>query len=79
MCMGQGSTAVFLSCVEQTTAMWSITFKTPESKAAELANLLKDPKAAKVRSLETESIEFAMTDRSRQGVHTSVLARRRAL
>ena len=42
------STALFMGSVDKNTVMWSLSSKMPQSQAAELSALLKDPAAAQV-------------------------------
>ncbi|KAK9837382.1 hypothetical protein WJX84_006687 [Apatococcus fuscideae] len=46
LAMGQRGVALFMCSVEKTTAMWSLSWKAPESTSAELNAIFQDPSAA---------------------------------
>ena len=48
LAMGQRGVALFMCSVEKTTAMWSLSWKAPESTSAELNAIFQDPSAAQV-------------------------------
>ena len=48
MSLSRSDALLFMGPVDRTTVLWSLSFKAPESRAAELHALFKDPKAAQV-------------------------------
>ena len=48
MSLSRADALLFMSPVDRTTVLWSLSFKAPESRAAELHTLFKDPTAAQV-------------------------------
>ena len=74
--MGKANISNFIGSVDSNTIMWSLSFPAPESKAAELNFLFKDPAAAQVtlRRLAAAKISLHEQKRHIQTVHNSSIS-----